>query len=240
MGPARSGELSTERYRALDAEYTARAARVLNELHGDGAAKSARRQFGASSRWKLWVAAAVVLAAAAVMLSNALNARQPGSTVSGNDQSSDSVAAAELRALAGAVEQRPADAGTRLSYARALLGSGEAAEAVKQFDEATKLDPANAEARAYAGWLVFLAGLPDEGLRWVDAAIAADPDYPDAHFFRGMILLRGKEDDEAAARLSLARYLELTPPDAPLRGEVERVLSSLSDSPVPTSSTLVP
>ena len=216
-----SGELVTERYEALNAEYFAKTAAVLAQLREVEDAERRRRR----RPWKLLLLAAVAVAVVVLLLAAARD-RQPGATISGNDQAGITSAAAERRALAAAVESRPDDVDTRLAYARSLLAAGDAAEAVKEFDEVVRLDPANAEAKAYAGWIVYLAGLADEGLRRVDAAITVQSDYADAHFFRGMILLRGKQDPVGAAE-SFRTYLELSPPDSPMRREVEGVLASI-------------
>ena len=225
-----SGDLSTERYRALNQEYFAKTSAVLTQLREVEEADAPRR-----GRRGLKVALAAVGAVVlVVLLLAALQPRAPGGTISGNDQSSDTNVDAERRALAAAVESRPRDVDARLAYARSLLSTGDAAEAVKQFDEVARLEPANAEAKAYGGWIVFLAGLTDEGLRRVEAAISAQPEYPDAYFFRGMILLRGKNDPPGAAA-SLQRYLELAPTDSPLRAEVEGVLATIESS-APTTT----
>ena len=105
-----------------------------------------------------------------------------------------------------------------------LLSDGQAAAAVREFDAAAALDARNAESRAYAGWILHLAGLSADGLQRVDAAIAADPQFPDSYFFRAMIVRAG--GDNAGAAGSFRRYLELAPPDAPLRRDVEAALAA--------------
>jgi tetratricopeptide (TPR) repeat protein len=160
-------------------------------------------------------------AVAGALLASSLGLRQPGGTLTGNDQSGVDVAAAFARN----VELDPDDVDARLAYARYLLQSGEPVDAVREFDAAARLDPGNAEAHAYGGWILFLAGLTDEALSRLDAAVAADPDYPDAHFFRGMTLLRGR-DDRAGAAGELRRYLALAPA-GPMREQVETVLAEV-------------
>src|SRR5687768_12415156 len=69
-----------------------------------------------------------------------------------------------------------------LQRARALVGEGKVADAIKVYDDVIDADPQNAEALAYRGWLVRLAGkqandatLVDKGLAYVERAVAADP-----------------------------------------------------------------
>jgi tetratricopeptide (TPR) repeat protein len=95
--------------------------------------------------------------------------------------------------------------GEKLSRAAALAGQGDVLGAIKLYDEVIAIDPGNAQALAYRGWLVRLAGraggdnaLIDKGLSFIERAIAADPGYPDAHFFKGEILLRDKSQPAAA------------------------------------------
>jgi tetratricopeptide (TPR) repeat protein len=132
-----------------------------------------------------------------------------------------------------------------MAYARFLLEEGEAADAVEEFDRVARLDPKNAEAPAYAGWLVFLAArsqpaearpgdaapsgdvasqLTAAALARLDQAVAADPDYPDAHFFRGMVLLRGT-NDPAGAVPEFERFLALAP-NGPQSDEVRGLLEA--------------
>lgn len=84
--------------------------------------------------------------------------------------------------------------------ARAAEQTSEAkpADAIETYDQVLALDPTNATALSYKGWLIRLAGLPDQGEAQIDAAIAADPTYPDARFFKGYILLRDRNDPAGA------------------------------------------
>lgn len=105
-----------------------------------------------------------------------------------------------------------------LQRARALIGEGKVADAIKLYDDVIEADPQNAEALAYRGWLVRLAGkqandatLIDKGLAYVERAVAADPRYPDARFFKGLILFEDKKD-AAAAVPELRAFLGSDPP----------------------------
>src|SRR5439155_25473169 len=106
--------------------------------------------------------------------------------------------------------------------------------AAKEYVVTVRLDPKNAEANAYAGWVSFLAAqsenadpktaaeLTDRALVRLDAAVAAGPDYPDAHFFRGMVQFRGKNNPKAAVP-DFERYLALVP-NGPPNDEVKNLL----------------
>jgi tetratricopeptide (TPR) repeat protein len=223
----KAGNLETERYEQLHDDYTARAAAVLRSL--ESGVDSRPRPPPIPLRRKILVALGLAgfATVAAVLLAGALGQRLPGQTVTGNAQSASPDPAARLKRQ---VQDRPDDPAAHLAYARFLLGS-KPAEAVREFDAAARLDPGNAEAHAYAGWVVFLAArsdpnvageLIDSALQRLDAAVAADPNYPDAHFFRGMVLFRGR-NDPAAAVPEFERYLALVP-DGPQTEQVKNLL----------------
>ncbi len=212
-----AGNLEPGAYRRLQDDYTARAAAVLRAIE-DGVDA---RPVAAPTSWRRRLVVAGVLggfaAVAAFLLVEGLGDRLPGQTASGNAQTAidDRQEAFERRVL-----ENPGDAAAHLDYARFLLENSQEAKAVKEYDVAARLDPANGEALAYAGWLVWLAAsqaapevagqLTDRALTRLDQAVAAAPDYPDARFFRGMVLFRGK-DDAAAAVPEFERFLALVP-----------------------------
>lgn len=233
------GDLQPDQYERLRDDYTARAAAVLRAIDEGVDARPVAPP--TSLRRRLLVAAALAgfAAVAAVLLAGALGQRLPGETVTGNEQSAPRDTADDRAALERDVRDRPDDAGAHLALARFLLDAGDVAEAVKEFDAAARLDPANAEATAYAGWLVYLASrsadpaaaaeLTDGALRRLDAAVAAQPDYPPARFFRGMVLFRGK-GDAAGAASEFERYLALVP-DGPERQQVQALLDQARGEP---------
>ncbi|MGH9138107.1 MAG: tetratricopeptide repeat protein [Acidimicrobiales bacterium] len=229
----RSGELAEDRYQSLRGGYTSRAARVLRLLAAaptEAPAEPAppRPRPSPSRRRRLAVAFALGAASvlAGVLLARAISDRQAGQTITGNAQDDRDTATI----LASGVEERPDDPAAHRAYAAYLLDQGELVEALVHLDEAAALDPTDAGSRAYGGWILYLAGITDEALARIDAAIAADPTYPDAHFFRGMILARtGADPVEAVAELRL--YLDLAPPEAPMRPEVEALIAELDQPP---------
>lgn len=226
------GEIDDARYRELLDQYTARAAQVLRAIEAtapeppEGASEPGDRRH----RWAVPAVLAAIAVAAAALVPSALGDRPEGGTITGNAQSARP--APGLDELANRAAARPRDIAAQLGYARALLDAGEPVEALKAYDRAATLDPANAEAHAYGGWIVLLAGLDAEAMTRIDRALAADASYPDAHFFRAMALRRQGRVEEAAAELRT--YLGLTPPDAPLRAEVEALLAEIE---APPSST---
>ena len=229
------GELTDDRYAELSDQYTAQAAIVLRAIDRLESANPAPAVDQRSPpRWRLRLGvvlpAAVLVVSGGALLVGSLGDRQPGQTITGNSQ----LAASDLDRLAQAAEQRPDDYEVQMAYATALMETGEAADALRAFDGAARLDPSAPAPKAYSGWLTFLAGLTDEALGRIDAAIAADPNYPDARFFRGMVLLRGR-DDQIAAIAEFRRFIELAQP-GPERDQVEGLLAQLTDAATTTST----
>lgn len=221
-----AGEITAERHRELAGRYTANAADVLRVLAAvdrpDPALVAASPRRPPTRRWAVVAALVAVAALAAVAVPRALQDRPPGATITGNAQSRPP----GLDALARRVADQPDDPEARLAYARGLVAAGQLVDALKQYDQAAQLDPANPEPHAYSGWIVLLAGVTDTAMARLDRAIAADAAYPDARFFKAMALRRLDRPAEAAAELR--RYLELAPADGPLRRQVEALLAELT------------
>jgi tetratricopeptide (TPR) repeat protein len=232
-----TGDLAADHYQALRDQYTARAAAVLRSIEEGVDARPAPPPVSWRRRLLVGLGIAAFATVAAVLLAGALGQRLPGGSATGNAQSD------RREALAGQVRRHPDSAAAHMAYARFLLESRQAADAVAEFDIAARLDPKNAEAPAYAGWLVYLAASAQPGnapsgdapasgdvadqltaaaLGRLDRAVAADPEYPDAHFFRGMVLLRGV-NDPAGAVVEFERYLALAP-DGPQSDQVRQLL----------------
>ena len=237
-----AGNLEDDRYQALKDDYTARAAAVLRSIEEGFDARPVPPPVPWRRRLAAGLGIAAFAAVAAVLLAGALGERLPGGSATGNAQSD------RRRALEEQVRRHPDSAAAHMAYARHLLDTGEVADAVVEFDTAARIEPDNAEALAYAGWLVFLAAGSQTGdaqdtqppsgdvsqsretssrlmaaaLTRLDQAVAADPDYPDAHFFRVMVLLQGT-NDPAGAVSELERYLALVP-DGPQSAQVRQLL----------------
>ena len=214
------GDLGPRDYERLRDDYIARVARVERSLRRGRDERPVAQP--TSRRRRIAVVGAVVAfaVAAAVMLTTAMGHRLPGQTLTGNAQSG---LPGVIRQLEQRVADNPDDAAVRRSLARARLQAGHTVAALEDFDVAARLDPTDAESRAYAGWIVVQAGLIDDGMRRLDAAVAASADYPDAHLFRGIVLLRHKGDPVAAVA-ALDRYLVIVP-NGPLDREVRALLA---------------
>ena len=95
--------------------------------------------------------------------------------------------------------------------AQRLLRDGDADAAIAAYDEALELQPSNAEALAYRGWLASRSGGDlIEAARYLDDAIAVDPDYADARLFRAIVALESQ--DAARAASEMAAFDALDPP----------------------------
>ncbi len=225
------GDLDQAQYERLLGHYTARAGVVLRALEGGIDPGPAAPPQPARRRLVVWLGLATLAGLVGLLLASSTGLRAPGETITGNSQTVGDPGAL----LEDGVRRRPDDVVARMAYARFLLGSRKLVDALEQFDQAARLDAGNAEARAYGGWILFLAGLSDEAMLRLDAAVVADPDYPDARFFRGMVLLRSR-DDKAGAAEELRTYLAMEPA-GPLRPQVEAVLAELEGTVAPSPTT---
>jgi tetratricopeptide (TPR) repeat protein len=212
-----AGDIDEADYRSLRDEYTARAAAVLRGEpdpigagFGAGLTEMAPAQADARPgrrRNRTLVAAGgsvVVAGLAAFLIAGNVGQRSSGAPVTGSQP---------LVAVPG---RDP-----RLDQAQALFVKGKAVDAIRLYDAVLRDNPKNAEALAYEGWMLRLAGLSDQGLQREAAAEAADPNYPDAHFFRGVILFEDKGDAADAVKELRFFLSDNPPPDAIGRAEEE-------------------
>jgi Tfp pilus assembly protein PilF len=167
---------------------------------------------------------------AALVLAAALGGRMQGQTGSGNTAT---VSQADRRqTLEQAVRATPNDPRAHLALARFLMARRKYPGAFTEFSSVTALEPTNAEAQAYSGWLLYLAGRVDDAITRIDAALAADETYPDAHFFKGVAFFRGKSDAVGAIP-EFQRYITLVP-DSPLSDQVRGLLAEAVDASNPS------
>lgn len=178
-----AGDMDTSDYETLRDDYTARAAAALRGEPADVAAPRRRP-------WLVVTGLLALAIVAGLLVANAAGQRMPDDAATGSITDSSA---------------------TQMARARQFIADGQAVEALKLYDTIIKADPKNAEALAYRGWLLRLAGLPEEGLKYIDRAIAADSAYPDAHFFRGVILWRDRKDP-AGAVPEFRAFLASNPP----------------------------
>lgn len=218
-----AGDIAEQRYRELHDRYTVQAANVLRalaRLETEVVAPPQQRPRGAQ-RVLAGVAAVAVVAVGAVALLGATRDRGAGDTITGNAQAATSGG----DALARAAADRPDDVDAQLAYASSLMQRGDYLESLKTFDAAARLAPDNPMPKAYAGWLLFLAGLPEEAMKRLDQALSSDATFADTHFFRGMVLLRSRQDPSGALE-SFREYLRLAPA-GPERARVEQMVREL-------------
>ena len=172
------------------------AAVLVVMLRSDRAAAQAPAEspvLGRRRRWRnaaVWTVAVVVVAGAAGLLV----ARSSGS------RGTDGSITGEIRSTAREL----------IFEAQSRLGAGDMEGAIATYDEALELQPSNAEALTYRGWLTSRQGDPATAVTYLDDAIAVDPDYPDARLFRAILAL--DEGDGVRAAQELAVFDSLDPP----------------------------
>ena len=214
-----AGDLSERDYQALHADYTARAAVVLRALDRSRSRPAGRGSQPARpvrTRRPLVVTLGVILLVAAVAggaVATFSAQREPGAPMTGS---------------------LPDTPSGRMQQALRLESEGQAAEALKIYDELIKENPRDIAALSYRGWLLKRAGLPDQAMDSLDRAIAVDPRFPDAHFFRGMVLYQDRKDP-AAAVTEFRLFLSNNPPPEmiPLVEDVLRRAMADAGQPVP-------
>jgi hypothetical protein len=231
-----AGDLDDDDYAELRDGYTARAATVLRELDADRSDRVEPVDPPATPvprRWARWVAVGAGLVAVAVAAGIGVAAssgqRLPGQSVSGD--------------VAESVN-------TLLAEASALQNTDPRA-AIDRYDAVLKVDPDNAEALTYRGWLVARVGsaggaadLVDRGEELLDRAIAVAPGYADPYCFKAIIEFRYR-GDAAAAKAPVDRCLDANPPQV-VRGLVEGLQQEIgavlagTGTTEPPSTTLAP
>jgi tetratricopeptide (TPR) repeat protein len=218
-----AGDLDDGDYETLKDGYTHRAAAVLRAI-GEG---RRARPPSAARRWSRTLlgagAVAVVAIGLGVAVSRFAGQRLPGETVSG-----------------GISE----DSNSRLAQARALLATDPAA-AFERYREVMEIDPDNAEATTYVGWLAAIqlagSGSPDDvrqAAAVLDDAIALDPDRADAYCFKAVVQFRFL-GDAAAAQPALEQCVALDPPSevaGQVQGLAEDIEAALASGATTTST----
>ena len=208
------GDVDEADFQALRDGYTSRAASVLRAIEHGQSAVAIR----APRKWMrlVGVSAVVVLVAlsAGWLVARSSGQRLPGDTISGGT-SPDRVA-------------------VLLSEARSLLGS-DAAGASQRYLAVLSIEPDNAEARTYTGWLLAIstqnqsaadaAATLQIAKKDLERAIEIDPTFPDPRCFLAVIAARF-EADAATAKLRARECLENDPP-ADMRGMIEAFATDL-------------
>lgn len=210
-----AGDLDDADYRALKDDYTARAAAALRAEQTAAARPRVRRP-------GLIVLVGVLLFAtlAGVLVAQASGRRDPGDTATGD--------------ITRSTTEKLNDAGRCFS-------EGDAACAIRLYDEVLADQPTNAEALAYKGWALYtLEDDPEAALTSLIAAATADRDYPDAHAFLAVVFLRSGLVQQAANELDRLEALD-PPPDLlaltePLRAEIDAALAGAGSTTTTTTT----
>lgn len=217
-----TGGIDDASYRALHDDYTARAAAVIRALRDGVDTRPEPQARPAPRRWLVIGGLVVFAVTAGVVLAFALGARLPGETSSGNTGTNGQAASTPDRVerLRRAVAAKPDDVASRLLLAQYLEADDDLAAALRQYDEIIHIDPANAQAQAQSGRILYLtataadatdaADLVDASRARLDKAVELDPELADARFFRA-IVLANEYGDFAAAQGDLQRYLVAAP-----------------------------
>jgi len=217
-----AGDIDDDDYTTLRDGYTARTATVLRELESHHAALPPKRRRD-PTRLVLWGALLVVVAVGAgVLVAWASGDRLPGDSSSGDIAESVTSKLAEARAL----------------QASDLKG------AIQRYDEVLKVEPDNAEALTYRGWLVTLVGtqanatdLIQSGEQSLQRAMQVAPSYADPFCFEAIVRFR-VGNDPAAASSAVNQCLALNPPQQVL-GLVQGLKAEI-DAAVAGSTTTSP
>jgi len=193
-----AGDIDDEDYTDLNDDYTARAAAVLRAIEQRGAIANGVRASQRRSPGRV-VAIAVAVAAAA-LVAGVLVAQAAGTRTTGDSVSGD-------------IRQTSRD---QLLRAQQQISEGRLLDAIKTYDQILAEQPANREALAYKGWLLYrvststadgqlsesdLQALRDRALESLSQAVQVDPGYADAHLFRAIIYSDSGRSADALADL---------------------------------------
>ena len=84
-------------------------------------------------------------------------------------------------------------------------------EAMEIYDQVLELQPSNAEALAYRGWMLWLGGDSSNSISDIDSSITVDPAYPHARAFRAIINFSTGKILEASEDLLLSVSVNSSP-----------------------------
>ena len=185
-----AGDLDDDDYRALKADYTSRAARVLRRLEGGSAEPEPSRHTALSRGWMWLVGLGVVAVLAGVLIAEFSGSRGLNETITGDIR-------VTTRELLLDAQQRVAD--------------GDIDAAIEVYDEVLELSPANTEALAYKAWFLRIQGDAESARPLVEDAVAIDPDYADARVFATALALDVGDVEAAIGHLAAFDRLDAPP-----------------------------
>jgi hypothetical protein len=208
------GDVDDHDYATLRDGYTARAATVLRSIEAGQATTPARRPRNLRLL-VAWVVGTVAIASlAGWLVARTSGQRLPGQSITGG-LPGDEIA-------------------LKLAEARQFLGV-DPQQAVVRYQQVRELDPDNAEALTYMGWLVAQSGSSSApaGAEFLRGAIKLDPTYADPHCFLAITSARFLEPpDLDTARSEAQACLDNNPPSQ-MVGMIQGFIATLD---VPTTT----
>jgi len=236
-----AGDVSDDDFRLLRDDYVARTAATVRALSASATAdeaerdslrtRSFRRLLGLrrTRRTLVGVGIVCVLGVIAIAAASFAGVRFPGESATGTVS------------LPRATQIRD-----DLAEAALLSGSGNQAQAVALYGEVLSLDPRNATALSYRGWLIRIAGRATGSVKAIalgDASISravkVAPRFPDARAFEAVALFQDRHDTTGA--LGQIRAFVADRPTPGLLAAVGPSLASIEKSAgVPVSRQLRP
>ncbi len=188
------GDVDDHDYETLRDGYTARAASVLRAIEA-GQTTTAQRRSSRPTVLAAWIVGTVVVASlAGWLVARTSGQRLPGQSITGG-LPGDEIA-------------------LKLAEARQLLGV-DPQQAIVRYQQVRELDPDNAEALTYLGWLVAQSGssAAPAGAEFLRGAIKLDPTYADPHCFLAVTSAQFLQPpDIEAARREAQACLDNNPP----------------------------
>ncbi len=208
------GDVDDHDYETLRDGYTARAASVLRTIDaGQGALP--RRRSRPPTVLAAWIVGTIVVASlAGWLVARTSGQRLPGQSITGG-LPGDEIA-------------------LKLAEARQLLGV-DPQQAIVRYQQVRELDPDNAEALTYMGWLVAQGGssAARAGAEFLRGAIKLDPTYADPHCFLAVTSAQFLQPpDIETARREAQACLDNNPPSQ-MVGMIQGFVDSL-DAPATT------
>ncbi len=131
---------------------------------------------------------------------------------------------AEETTLADQFAPRIVESGLDACINGDVTGSMPAVDVLQCYRDALDVQPGNATASVYLGWLLARSGLIDEAGTLLDAGLEADPSLSAGYVFRAAV--RGHAGDIAGARADLDHFTTLDPP-ADQKAAADRVRQAL-------------
>ena len=211
------GDVDDHDFQSLRDGYTARAASVLRAIEV-GQPESPARPSRRPKVLAAWLIGTLVVASlAGWLVARTSGQRLPGQAITGG-LPGDEVA-------------------LKLAEARQLLGV-DAQQAIIRYQQVRELDPDNAEALTYMGWLIAQSGTAaaSSGAELLRGAIKLDPTYADPHCFLAITSadLLDPPDIETA-RVEAQACLANNPP-AQMIGLIQGFIDSLDPAATSTST----